>query len=223
VQPNDERHEQCAVFGRVVPIGFARRPWHGLGFVRRGQIDGYTDGWFAHNSLTRKFKNIMKNGLHELFLEELADMYSAEQQLMKALPKLAKAAQSDELREAFEAHLEETETHISRLEQAFESLDQTPKKKKCKGIEGILDEGKEMMSGHKKSAELDAALISAAQKSEHYEIASYGCLCTWAEQMGHATALELLKENLGEEKEADEKLTEIAKSIANLEAEHAEV
>lgn len=164
----------------------------------------------------------MKNGLHELFLDELADMYSAEQQLTKALPKLAKAAQSDELREAFEMHLEETENHVSRLEQVFESLNETPKKKKCKGIEGILGEGKEIMSEHKQSEELDAALISAAQKTEHYEIASYGCLCTWAEQMGHDTALNLLKENLTEEKAADEKLTEIAKSSANLEAEHAE-
>jgi ferritin-like metal-binding protein YciE len=164
----------------------------------------------------------MKNGLHELFLDELADMYSAEQQLTKALPKLAKAAQSDELREAFEMHLEETENHVSRLEQVFESLDETPKKKKCKGIEGILDEGKEIMTEHKKGEELDAALISAAQKTEHYEIASYGCLCTWAEQMGHDRALNLLKENLNEEKAADEKLTEIAKSSANLEAEHAE-
>ena len=164
----------------------------------------------------------MKNGLHELFLDELADIYGAEQQLTKALPKLAKAAQSDELREAFEMHLEETQNHVSRLEQVFESLDETPKKKKCKGIEGILGEGKDVMAEHKKSEELDAALISAAQKTEHYEIASYGCLCTWAEQMGHDRALNLLKENLMEEKAADEKLTEIAKSSANLEAEHAE-
>jgi ferritin-like metal-binding protein YciE len=164
----------------------------------------------------------MKNGLHELFLDELADMYSAEQQLTKALPKLAKAAHSEELREAFEMHLEETENHVSRLEQVFESLDETPKKMKCKGIEGILDEGKEIMAQHKSSEELDAALISAAQKTEHYEIASYGCLCTWAEQMGHNQAFNLLKENLVEEKAADEKLTEIAKSSANVEAEHAE-
>jgi ferritin-like metal-binding protein YciE len=163
----------------------------------------------------------MKNGLHELFLDELADMYSAEQQLSKALPKLAKAAQSEELREAFEAHLAETENHVSRLEQVFKSIDETPKRKKCKGIEGILEEGKEVMSDHKKSDELDAALISAAQKSEHYEIASYGCLCTWAEQMGHTEAASLLKENLVEEKTADEKLTEIAKASANLEEQHA--
>lgn len=163
----------------------------------------------------------MNNKLHKLFLDELADIYYAEHQLVKALPKLAKAAHNDQLREALEEHLEETERHVSRLEQVFESLDQSPRKKKCKGIEGILEEGKEIMAEHKKSEELDAALISAAQKSEHYEIASYGCLCTWAEQMGHHDAHELLSEILGEEKAADEKLTNIAKSSANLEAAQA--
>jgi ferritin-like metal-binding protein YciE len=163
----------------------------------------------------------MKNGLHELFLEELADMYNAEQQLTKALPKLARAAQDESLREAFESHLEETENHISRLEQVFESLDESPKRKKCKGMEGIIQEGKEILSDHKKSEELDAALISAAQKTEHYEIASYGCLCTWAQQMGHDKAAGLLKDILIDEKAADEKLTEIANSAANLRAEHA--
>src|SRR5512142_586492 len=111
----------------------------------------------------------MKNGLHELFLDELADMYNAEQQLTKALPKMAKAAQNEELREAIEEHLEQTETHVSRLNQVFESLDESPKRKKCKGMEGIIDEGKEVMSEHKKGEEIDAALISAAQRVEHYE------------------------------------------------------
>jgi ferritin-like metal-binding protein YciE len=157
----------------------------------------------------------MTNGLHALFLEELADVYNAEQQLTKALPQLAKAAQSDELREAFESHLEETQTHVSRLEQVFESLDETPKRKKCRGMEGIIEEGKEVISEHKRSAETDAALISAAQKTEHYEIATYGCLCTWAEDMGHDKALDLLKETLSEEKAADEKLTSIARAASN--------
>jgi ferritin-like metal-binding protein YciE len=161
----------------------------------------------------------MKTGLHELFLAELADMYSAEQQLVKALPKLAKAAQNEELREAFEMHLSETEEHVTILEQVFESVDATPKKKHCKGMEGIIEEGKEVMAEHKQSEELDAALIAAAQKTEHYEIASYGCLCTWAEQMGHDEALTSLKEILAEEKAADDKLTEIARTSANLEAE----
>ena len=168
-----------------------------------------------------KVKVIMKNRLHTLFLDELADIYNAEQQLTRALPKLAKAARNDQLREAIESHLEETENHVSRLEQVFASLDESPKRKKCKGMEGIIDEGKEVLSEHKKSEELDAALISAAQKSEHYEIATYGCLCTWAEQMGHGKALDLLKETLTEEKAADEKLTGIARSTSNVQAEQA--
>jgi ferritin-like metal-binding protein YciE len=163
----------------------------------------------------------MNNKLHELFLDELADMYHAEHQLIKALPKLAKAAQSDRLRQAFDMHLEETQKHAARLEQVFQALDESPRKKKCKGIEGILEEGKEILAEHKKSGELDAALIAAAQKTEHYEIASYGCLCTWAEQMGHDEAQELLSETLAEEKAADEKLTQIAKSSANVQAAHA--
>jgi ferritin-like metal-binding protein YciE len=161
------------------------------------------------------------NGLHELFLAELCDIYDAEQQLVKTLPKLAKAARSAELRDALESHLDETKNHVSRLENVFQSLDASPKRKKCKGIMGVIDEGKEILSEHKGGDELDAAVICAAQKTEHYEIASYGCLCTWAEQMGHHEALNLLKENLAEEKEADITLTEIAQASANLEAEQA--
>ena len=163
----------------------------------------------------------MKNGLHALFLEELADVYNAEQQLTKALPKMAKAAHDEKLRQAIEEHLEETENQVSRLDQVFESLDESPKRKKCKGMEGIIDEGNEILTEHKKGEELDAGLISAAQRVEHYEIAAYGCLCTWAEQMGHDEALKLLKETLSEEKAADEKLTELAKSSANVHAERA--
>ena len=161
----------------------------------------------------------MKNGLHKLFLNELMDMYHAEQQLVKALPKLAKKAGAQELREAFEAHLRETENHVARLEHVFDSLGESPKKKRCKGMEGIIEEGKEMLEDHLDSEALDAALVAAAQKAEHYEIASYGCLCTWAKLMDHQQALGLLKENLSEEKDADQKLTEIAESIANLEAQ----
>jgi ferritin-like metal-binding protein YciE len=162
------------------------------------------------------------DALHELFLDELADIYSAEKQLTKALPKMAKAAQSPELKEAFESHLEETENQISRLEQATKVLGETLKRKKCKGMEGLLEEGKEMMEEKDDSAALDAALIASAQKVEHYEIASYGTICTWAEMMGHSEALELLKQNLSEEKAADEKLTGIAESTANQEAHQQE-
>jgi ferritin-like metal-binding protein YciE len=163
----------------------------------------------------------MNNDLHELFLDELADIYNAEQQLTKALPKLAKTAKTDELREAFEQHLEETENHISRLEQVFESLGESMKRKKCKGMEGLIEEGEEVISEKRNTRALDAGLIISAQKVEHYEIATYGSLCSWAQQMGHDDVLELLRETLEEEKAADEKLTEIAESIANTQAEQS--
>lgn len=163
--------------------------------------------------------NNMNNDLHELFLDELADVYNAEQQLTKALPKLAKTAKNNELREAFQQHLEETENHITRLDQVFESLSESMKRKKCKGMEGLIEEGEEVISEQKNSNALDAGLIISAQKVEHYEIAAYGSLCSWAEQMGHNDALELLRETLEEEKAADEKLTEIAETVANTQAE----
>jgi ferritin-like metal-binding protein YciE len=161
----------------------------------------------------------MDNDLHELFLEELADVYNAETQITKALPKMAKAAESDELRQAFEEHLQQTEEQISRLDQVFESLGETMKRKTCKGMQGLIEEGKEVMEEQKGSAAIDAALIAAAQKVEHYEIATYGTLCAWAEQMGHQEALELLKQNIDEEETTDERLTELAESLANQRAE----
>jgi ferritin-like metal-binding protein YciE len=164
----------------------------------------------------------MNNDLHELFLSELADIYNAEQQLTKALPKMAKAAKNDELREAFQEHLEQTENHISRLDQVFESLGESMKRKKCKGMEGLIEEGEEVISEQKDSNALDAGLIISAQKAEHYEIAAYGSLCSWAEQMSHNDALELLKETLEEVKTTDEKLTELAESLANVQAEESE-
>ena len=157
----------------------------------------------------------MDNDLHELFLDELADLYSAEHQLTKALPKMAKAAQSDELREALEQHLEETEEHLSRLEQVAESLDETLKKKTCKAMKGLIEEADEIVKEQKDSSALDAGIIAACQKVEHYEIASYGTVCAWAEQMGHDEALKLLRQTEEEESAADEKLTEIAENIAN--------
>ena len=164
----------------------------------------------------------MDNALHELFLDELSDIYNAEQQLTKALPKMVKTAESDELRTAFEEHLEETENQISRLDEVFQSLDESPKRKKCKGMEGLIEEAKEMMEEMSDSGALDASLIASAQKVEHYEIASYGTLCTWAEMMNHTEALDLLKENLSEEKNTDERLTQIAESLANVKAEQEE-
>lgn len=156
------------------------------------------------------------NPLHKLFLEEIGDIYNAEEQLIKALPKMASAAQADELREAFENHLEETQQHAERLEELVQNLEGgSIKRKKCKAMEGLIAEAKEMMQEHEGEPELDAVLIASAQKVEHYEIASYGTLCAWAEAMGHTDALETLKETLGEEKAADEKLTEIAESVTN--------
>jgi len=161
----------------------------------------------------------MDNDLHELFLDELADVYNAEQQLTKALPKMAKAAESDELREAIEQHLEETEEHVSRLEQVSKQLGESLKRKTCKAMKGLIEEGEEILKEQKDTAALDAALIAAAQKVEHYEIASYGTLVAWAEQMGHDEAVDLLEETLEEEKSADDKLTSVAESIANQKAQ----
>jgi len=161
----------------------------------------------------------MDTELHKLFLDELADVYSAEQQLTKALPKLAKAAQSDELREALEQHLEETEEHVSRLEQVAESLDETLKRKTCKAMQGLIAEGDDIVKEQKNSTALDAGIIAACQKVEHYEIASYGTLCAWAEVMGHDEALKLLRQTEEEEVSADETLTEVAENVANQRAQ----
>jgi ferritin-like metal-binding protein YciE len=161
----------------------------------------------------------MDSDLHALFLEELADIYNAEQQLTKALPKVAKNAQSEELREAIESHLEETQQHVSRLEEVAKTLGQTIERKICPAMKGLIEEGEETMQEQKDSHALDAAIIAAAQKVEHYEIASYGTLVAWAEQMGHEQAIELLQETLEEEKAADEKLTSVAESIANEKAQ----
>ncbi len=157
---------------------------------------------------------VMDSDMNELFLDELADILGAEQQLVIALPKMAEAAVSEELRAAFESHLAETEYQITRLEQVFASLDQPVQSKECKAMKGLLEEGKELMEEMKGSSALDAALIAAAQKVEHYEIATYGTLCAWAEKMGHAEAAELLDATLDEEKTADDTLTEIAESTA---------
>lgn len=162
------------------------------------------------------------NELHELFMEELADIYSAERQLIKALPGMAAAANSAELREAFEEHLRETRNQVSRIEEIVELLGESLKQKKCKGMMGLIEEAQEMMEEKEDSPALDATLIAGAQKVEHYEIASYGTLCAWAELMSHEGALQLLKENLNEEETADKKLTEIAETVANLQAEEQE-
>ena len=156
--------------------------------------------------------------LHELFVDELRDIYDAEKQLTKALPKMAKACDSEDLRAAFEEHLEITRMQVDRLEEVFKSLGIAARGKPCEGMKGLIEEGQEMMEELEQGATLDAALIASAQKVEHYEIASYGTLATFAEIMGHQDAKDLLGQTLDEEKEADEKLTQVAGQI-NFEAE----
>jgi ferritin-like metal-binding protein YciE len=150
--------------------------------------------------------------LHTLYVSELKDLYSAEQQLVKALPKLVKSAETQELSEAFANHLEETKTHVSRLEEVFASLGENPKGKKCVGMEGIVKESAETMDDFDGKL-LDAGLISAAQRVEHYEIAAYGSVCAYAELLDRSEDLSLLKETLEEEKRADEKLTELSETV----------
>jgi len=151
--------------------------------------------------------------LHDLFVDELKDLYSAENQLLKALPKMAKAASSSELQAAFEDHLEVTQGQVRRLEKVFKKLGVSPKGKKCKAMEGLIEEGKELLEEDAEPAVLDAALIAAAQKVEHYEIAGYGTVRTFARLLGHEDAAELLQQTLDEEGDADKKLTELSESI----------
>jgi len=163
-------------------------------------------------------------GFTDLFELELKDLYSAEKQLTKALPKMAKASTNAELRQAFESHLEETEGHIKRLEQIFNQLDISYSRvEKCKAMEGLIEEGKEIMEEDLEPQVLDAALICAAQKVEHYEMAGYGCARTFAQQLGHEEIADVLQETLDEEGNADKKLTEIAESVVNQEADVSSV
>jgi ferritin-like metal-binding protein YciE len=156
--------------------------------------------------------------LDDLFLETLKDMYHAEKQLMRALPKMAKAADSDELRQAFETHRDETEGQIARLEQVFEIVGKPARGKPCEAMQGIVEESKEIMEDFKGSDALDAGLLAAAQAVEHYEISRYGTLKTWATQLGMKDAAKLLDETLAEEKKTDALLTKLAESSANRKA-----
>ena len=159
--------------------------------------------------------------LHDAFIDELRDTYDAERQLTKALPKLAKAATSPQLREAFETHLEETQAQIERLEQVFETLDEKVRGKHCDGIAGIIEEGKSVMEEDFDDATMDACLIASGQRAEHYEMAAYGTLVAWARAMGHTDAADLLQETLDEEKAADEKLSALAEGGINQGAANA--
>jgi len=159
--------------------------------------------------------------LDELFHDTLKDIYFAEKKILTALPKMAKAAQSEELRAAFEKHESETEGHVERLEQVFEMIGKKPQGKTCEAIVGLIEEGQEIMKEYKGSPALDAGLLAGAQAVEHYEISRYGTLKTWAEELGLDQAAGLLEATLQEEKATDETLTEIAESVVNQEARSA--
>ncbi|HEX3816940.1 MAG TPA: ferritin-like domain-containing protein [Chthoniobacterales bacterium] len=162
------------------------------------------------------------NSLRDLWIEEMRDLYNAENQLLKALPKMAKAASAPELKQAFESHLEETRTHVERLEEIFEKLDKKPSGKTCKAMKGLVEEGSEMMSEEGSDSVIDAGIIAAAQRVEHYEMAGYGAVRTFASILGEDDAEDLLQQTLDEEGAADEKLTEIAESVVNDDAEEEE-
>jgi len=162
------------------------------------------------------------DSLRSLWIEEMRDLYNAETQLLKALPKMAKKASTQELKEAFESHLDETQTHVERLDEIFDRLGKKPTGKTCKAMKGLIEEGSEMMMEDGLDSVIDAGIIAAAQRVEHYEIAGYGVVRTFASLLGEDEAEELLQETLDEEGAADEKLTEIAEGIVNEEAEEAD-
>jgi ferritin-like metal-binding protein YciE len=161
------------------------------------------------------------SSLQDLFVIELSDMYDAEHQLIKALPKMAKASSSDSLRGAFEEHLEQTKEHAARIERIFADLDMPAKREKCKGMQGLISEGNDLLKKKLNPEVQDAGIIAAAQRVEHYEIAAYGCARTYAELLQNRQAVDLLEQTLQEEKDADEKLTELAQQI-NVEAQTPE-
>ena len=158
------------------------------------------------------------DSLRKLYVEELKDLYSAEKQILQALPKMVKKATHSELKDAFQEHLQVTEGHVDRLERIFEGLGKPARGKKCKAMEGLLDEGKEMMSEDMEDDVMDAALISAAQRVEHYEMAGYGTVRTWAQLLGENEAAKLLQQTLDEERNADKSLTQLAETSINVEA-----
>jgi ferritin-like metal-binding protein YciE len=163
-----------------------------------------------------------EKALDDLFEETLKDIFYAENKILKALPKMAKAAHSEELKAAFEKHLKETEGQVSRLEKVFDMIEVAPRGKKCEAIEGMIEEGAEIMKEFKGAPALDAGLVSAAQAVEHYEIARYGTLKRWAEQLGLDEAAGLLEETLEEEKNTDQALTDLAEATINEHAQAAE-
>ena len=156
--------------------------------------------------------------MQKLYVEELRDLYDAENQLLKALPKMAKAASSAELKQVFEDHFDETKEHVERLEEIFKGLDESPKGKTCKAMKGLVEEASEIIEEEGEESILDAGIIAAAQKVEHYEIASYGTVCAWAKLLGEEEEADLLRQTLDEEGAADKNLSELAEEIVNSDA-----
>ena len=176
--------------------------------------------WPIENS-GKEGDEMESNRLKHLYVEELKDLYSAENQLVKAIPKMAKASTSEDLRAGFEEHLGQTKEHVARLEKIFKSLGENPEGKKCKGMEGLIKEGAEMIEEDPAPEELDAGLISAAQRVEHYEMAGYGCVSTYAKLLGEEEAESILRQTLEEERETDKKLTQLSGHI-NVEAANSD-
>jgi ferritin-like metal-binding protein YciE len=158
------------------------------------------------------------DSLRKLYVEELKDLYSAEKQILQALPKMAKKATDAKLKQGFEQHLKQTEGHVERLDRIFEALGKSGRGKKCKAMEGLIEEGKEVMQEDMEPEVMDAALIAAAQRVEHYEMAGYGTCRTWAQVLGEDAHVKLLQQTLDEERETDQKLTALAESTINVEA-----
>jgi ferritin-like metal-binding protein YciE len=175
----------------------------------------------APSPLPNQEPAMAEKNLQELFHDTLKDIYFAEKKILAALPKMAKAAQAKELKAAFEKHEQETEEHVARLEKVFDEIDQTPRGKMCDAIMGIIEEGQEVMKEFKGKPALDAGLLAAAQAVEHYEIARYGTLRTWAQELGLSQAVKLLEKTLSEEKKTDESLTTLAERGVNHHAQAA--
>jgi ferritin-like metal-binding protein YciE len=176
----------------------------------------------GHERPAEEMEAMEMESLTELYVEELKDLWSAEMQITKALPKMIKAATNQKLKRAFNTHLKQTERHVKRLERIFKELDESPRGKKCVGMEGLIKEGAALIKEKPEAEVLDAGLIAAAQHVEHYEIAGYGCVRTWARQLGEDRQADLLQETLDEEEQTDRLLTDLAESEINIEAEEGE-
>jgi len=201
------------VVGTAIAFGVRAAPRGACPFVLPRPARSLT----AVSDAERRFIMEMES-LQDLFIEQLKDLYNAENQLIKALPKMAKAASDETLQSAFTEHLEQTKGHVQRLEQVFEELGESPKGKTCKAMKGLIEEGEEMMDEDATPDVMDAGLIAAAQRVEHYEIAGYGTVRSYAQLLGNKKAADLLQKTLDEEGETDKKLTSLAEKLINIEA-----